>query len=742
MPAEILVSDDTAKHNPDTEDALGYAPFARRIADVIGRLASPNGYVIAIQGTWGAGKSTALNFARTYIERRNAALKPEETKVEIVEFRPWLISGHEDLVAAFFKVLKEHITPGEAGDRKLGNLLARMSRGAIGPTMGVVTGLAKTLDPTGGLGSAALGDVTSKGVTALLDAWLKEPSLQATYEALRDELAKSNRRFLVVIDDIDRLEPEEIRVVMQLVKSVGSLPNVIYLLSYDRQIVASALGDAERGDGPTFVEKVVQHEIALPRPSAFRLLTLLHQKIEHIIGPTKSTDRWRQIVQLGLERWIARPRDVARLSNALNFSWAALEGEIDAQDLLAMEGLRLFDPILLAFIRDNRAFLLGEGRSLYVSEEQRTQMGKVFRDGLPEKDRDERLELLGTLFPSRAKALQSERVWGGEAWYEQANRVGIGTPAGYDAYFSMLPAEETVPKAWIDEAVAHIGDRERLVAGLDRALGEKSTSGRALIGPYLERFHYRLLGPDAAKPTPALLSALFDRGEAIFAVAQDGDLLGPRAQFRFLVGEMLRQWGRDRGGDLLIEALEQSASPFVCAAQFMERATELKVFPYHGDHPPEATIRRDHLDRLGALTLAQIETHHAAGTLADAPYYGDIAEVWAHLVDVGTPRRWLMTGVLDDPVFLARTAGNLLAFTVAASGPHYFVHRLPKDPWYDVETLIQAASRFVGHPDLTGVDALVVKALADDLPKVWAAMQAKNEEERPNASADGVISED
>ena len=315
-------------------------------------------------------------------------------------------------------------------------------------------------------------------------------------------------------------------------------------------------------------------------------------------------------------------------------------------------------------------------------------------------------------------------------------------PAGYDAYFSMLPAEETVPKAWIDEAVAHIGNRERLVAGLDRALGEKSTSGRALIGPYLERFHYRLLGPDAAKPTPALLGALFDRGEAIFAVAQDGDLLGPRAQFRFLVGEMLRQWGRDRGGSLLIEALEQSASPFLCAAQFMERATELKVFPYHGDHPPGATIRRDHLDRLGALTLAQIETHHAAGTLADAPYYGDIAEVWAHLVDVGTPRRWLMTGVLDDPVFLARTAGNLLAFTVAASGPHYFVHRLPKDPWYDVETLIQAASRFVGHPDLTGVDALVVKALADDLPKVWAAMQAKNEEERPNASADGVITED
>jgi predicted KAP-like P-loop ATPase len=251
MTSTIRVSADAAKTDPDTDDALGCAPFAKRIADVVVRMPASSGYVITVQGAWGSGKSTALNFARTYIERHNAAALPEKDRVEVVEFRPWLISGHEDLVAAFFKVLKEKISPDDVDGRRLGTLLARMSKGAVGPAVGLAAGLAKAVNPTGGIGSAALGDVANRGVTALLDAWLKEPSLQSTYEQLREELSKSGRRFLVVIDDIDRLEPEEIRVVMQLVKSVGSLPNVIYLLSYDRHIVSVALGDVDRTQGPT-----------------------------------------------------------------------------------------------------------------------------------------------------------------------------------------------------------------------------------------------------------------------------------------------------------------------------------------------------------------------------------------------------------------------------------------------------------------------------------------------------------
>jgi predicted KAP-like P-loop ATPase len=49
--------------------------------------------------------------------------------------------------------------------------------------------------------------------------------------------------FLVIIDEIDRLDRSEIRSTMQTVKTVGKLPNVVYLLAYDRKIVWAALDD-------------------------------------------------------------------------------------------------------------------------------------------------------------------------------------------------------------------------------------------------------------------------------------------------------------------------------------------------------------------------------------------------------------------------------------------------------------------------------------------------------------------
>lgn len=174
---------------------------------------------------------------------------------------------------------------------------------------------------------------------------------------------------------------------------------------------------------------------------------------------------------------------------------------------------------------------------------QRAAVGKAFRDSLPEHGRSERLELLGTLFPSRAKAIQGRDVWGGEAWHQQVSRRGVGTAADYDAYFSMLPAEDAVPKAWIDETVTILGDRKQLVESLDRALEARTLAGRRLVGPFLEQLHYRFLGPRAATPTETLLGALFDRGETILSLERDGDILGPRSQMTFLIHEMLRQWG-------------------------------------------------------------------------------------------------------------------------------------------------------------------------------------------------------
>ncbi|HBO5156315.1 TPA: hypothetical protein L4W81_004400, partial [Pseudomonas aeruginosa] len=44
-----------------SEDRLGFGPAARHVAEAIHKMASPDGFVISIEGEWGSGKSSFIN---------------------------------------------------------------------------------------------------------------------------------------------------------------------------------------------------------------------------------------------------------------------------------------------------------------------------------------------------------------------------------------------------------------------------------------------------------------------------------------------------------------------------------------------------------------------------------------------------------------------------------------------------------------------------------------------------------
>lgn len=172
--------------------------------------------------------------------------------------------------------------------------------------MDAVATVAVTVDPSAGVtvASKAVAPMVKKSLGAMVDKFLADPSLQTAYEELRKKLTESGKRFLVTIDDIDRLQNDEIRSIMQMVKTVGCLPNVIYLLAYDRSIVWDALdGKLERA-GPRFAEKIVQQEIELPRPSKESLLAILDEEIAFLNEHVAESARWNYIVSDGVRRWV------------------------------------------------------------------------------------------------------------------------------------------------------------------------------------------------------------------------------------------------------------------------------------------------------------------------------------------------------------------------------------------------------------------------------------------------------
>ena len=362
---------------------------------------------------------------------------------------------------------------------------------------------------------------------------------------MKEKLATSGRHFLVTIDDIDRLDDNEIRAIMQMVKTIGRLPNVLYILVYDREIVWRALDESSDRVGPKFAEKIVQQEVELPLPSRHALLSILDREIAFLAGSAPNSSRWHYIVQDGVHRWIKLPRDVVRLSNALKFSWAALKGEFDPQDLLAIEGIRLFDPETFEWIRGNRDFLFNEGRFYMGNDEARKSIVEPLQAQIRPENVERIMRLLAVLFPHQGKWFQGERSYQSESYAASQSRRGIASEAGYDSYFALRPSTDAIPKSVIDAVFDNLNDEPKLRQALSAYLGKINRRGKSMIGLLLLDLRYRFADHPKPKVSQGLLNAVLSIGEDVLNIPWSGELFVPEPSgtFRYLVRDFLEAWG-------------------------------------------------------------------------------------------------------------------------------------------------------------------------------------------------------
>lgn len=708
MEERPVLGDDLPKQDPWVHDRLNYSPFASRIAKIITSLAAPNGYVIGIHGQWGTGKSTVINFILAYLNKHNA--EHEDDQVSHIDFRPWIVSGHQDLITAFFKILSERLGPRDNKWIRLRRWASRLIHGSTDNLVDAAATVALTIDPTG-TASRFGASVTKKSVNALLDRFLEDPSLQTAYENLKVQLGRSGKRFFVTIDDIDRLEDDDVRAIMQMVKSIGQLPNVIYLLSYDRDIVWSALDKNAVRIGPRFAEKIVQQEFELPRPERNSLLSMLDEEISFLTADTPNNIRWHYIVRDGINRWIKSPRDIVRVSNAVKFSWPAMEGEIDAQDLLAMECIRLFDQDAFSWIRDNRDFLFGDGRFVMSSDEMKIDVANGLKARIPDHCRPQVMRILTILFPQAGKWFEGKLHYSEESFNEVTRRRGIGSEAGYDTYFGLHPSFDAISKAVITELMSKLDRADECERIIRTYLIRTNRRGELMIAKLLDELRVQFGYPHAAMPQQGLLVALFRVGEEIISIDRDPRVfeLSVQAQLMFLIRNMLEQWGKDEAGKHLIEAFVRTDSVMFLAEQFVDRGRELGVF--NSESPEAPTINSDTFVELGNMLAGRIELQAVKGSLADAAYYYSIVRAWAYLAGSDRPRQWLAQGMFESADFLAKAARGLVSYSVGTPVRYYTMRANPDMDLFDLDMLIGSGQKHLTEARLTDDQRSIITAV-------------------------------
>ena len=317
-------------------DAFNRRPFSERLAATIASLPCKDGSpVLGLYGKWGYGKSTVLNFVKLALKRQAA------DKFEIFAFNPWFFREQAALLDEFFAGLANAFDAaiGRSGE-KIGAIMARYSGAFI--AIPVVGGAIEKLLEKGGEDLAA-------------------DTIGARRDRLVDAMRKADRKVVVLIDDLDRLDRDEVLTMLKLVRLSANFPNVIYLLAFDESRVARLAGTAygaATDDGRQFLEKIVQYPFTLPAVGAARLTLYIVAQVKVACDAAaidldeKVWSNFRALCRDALLTALTTPRQAVRYANALRFALPLLKGEVDPYDQMIVEAARILSPEFYAFLRD------------------------------------------------------------------------------------------------------------------------------------------------------------------------------------------------------------------------------------------------------------------------------------------------------------------------------------------------------------------------------------------------------
>lgn len=380
------------------EDIFGREVFVNNLANDINRWSGKGSLVLALYGPWGTGKSSVLNLLKQYIENKNAG--------EIIAFDPWYFNSTEQLIQTFFAIIKKRTIAiaSQEDQLKLENKFTK-----YGDYLSKAFTSVKW-EPEFEIPLWLFGKIKIRIDKKKKDERVESP--EDIKEDLRGILKKLNRKFVILIDNLDRLDPPELLLMFKLVRLCSDFPNFVFVLAFDHKQVTKlvALKDID----PDFLDKIIQIDIGLPLIDQDEINKFIRSSFQKIIDThnlrlSQATwDRFAQIYDQVLSiNLINNIRTAKRYLNSVSFTIPILREEVDFADFLVLEAVRVFFPRVYMGLPKRKkdltsfdsAYGLDAMRRIRLAEQQAIRDWIVKE--LPDKDDVQICErLIGFLFPS------------------------------------------------------------------------------------------------------------------------------------------------------------------------------------------------------------------------------------------------------------------------------------------------------------------------------------------------------
>jgi len=282
-----------------------------------------------------------------------------------------------------------------------------------------------------------------------------------------DGLAKLEHPILVVLDDLDRLAPDELLLTFKLVRLLGRLPNVYYLIAYDEETLLDILMRTDLvGQAPGRAQQyleMVQIRLDVPPLLIDQQVDLINAGVDDLCETrgielnSDATARLQEAWRECLVHYLDQPRAVKRLLTQVDAFWGEVAG-VNFVDFLLVTFLRTFEKASFDLVVERRAELLGETLAYEFRNESHRHRWERWQ-ALIEARHPRNPEAVGALLPQMFLVLRSARenmTYGDEYKDENRRQCGIGSAEYFDRHIQVGVPAGDLPDKLVAVAVAQL----------------------------------------------------------------------------------------------------------------------------------------------------------------------------------------------------------------------------------------------------------------------------------------------
>ena len=386
---------------------------------------------LGIYGAWGCGKTSMINLVQNYLVANG-----NHDNIAIVHFNPWQAGSTDLLLGEFFKcICKDFEEDVRDFIKKYGDIVSYAT---------------KAIPVVGGIVSEEIKNMKN----ALTSS---ENTLKEQKDKISKAIIKSKKHLLVFIDDLDRLDKEELHAVFRLIRQMADFDNTMYVVAMDVDMASKSIaqyyGGSSIEDGRRFIDKIIQVPINIPVIQKPYLKRYLMKLMRDIIKPYThiEEDCLLSIVEK-VSNLFETKRDCIRFINQLGFVFPSVAKEVNVHDFCLLEAIRVISQEAYMKILYNKNALLKTpeviGFPYLESKDANTFLDKRFQEALNDISKDLTAHNIGNKIKN---LLENDLFFHNSIdTFQLIDQQRLQSIVYFDKYFVLAVPENLIPDSEMD----------------------------------------------------------------------------------------------------------------------------------------------------------------------------------------------------------------------------------------------------------------------------------------------------